>query len=770
MEHTRVQSPVSAPRSGGSGKGGKRRKPKKEGSFAKRFAVGFLKFVAVCVCLCIIVGSVAAVALSMYIVKVTENDATLLDLQNLELSYTTIIYYREETESGQEEWKEYARLTSAAEDRIWVDSSAISDNLKNAFIAIEDRDFYKHQGFNFKRTVYAFLNEVAYHLTGSYLRGNMQGASTIEQQLIKNITGDDETDYMRKVREIFRAVALDNRYSKEEILEAYLNTIGLTGSVAGVEAGANRYFDKHAGDNENIAEGKEPLTLAECASIAAITNAPTKYSPITNPEDHLTRRNLILYQMWQQEYITEEQYNEAVAEPLRLAETIVDPDAAQQSNNSWFTDTIIEEVIADLQEQKGMSRDEATNYLYSGGLRIYSTVVPSLQQKMEDTFAAKTYWRAGTMDYESGKVDAEGNPITEEIETQAAGVSINYKGELCAVVGGLGQKEGDRLSNRALIPRAVGSTMKGVAVYPLAIENNIATFSSTQLDAPIEQEVKDDAGNIIKGWPTNVDTWTNVPLTVYQAIKVSKNTIAVRWGQQVGLSEMYEFAHDTLEIDTLDENDAVSLASMCLGGNSYGISPYQLAGAYMMYGNGGMFYSLHAYVSIEDYKGEVVLEPEINRVQAISEDTAYIMNRLLHGVMESGGGTAYGASVSANGLDTIGKTGTTNDNKDIWFVGLTPYYVSAFWYGYDENVGMSWYRHSMHPGTKAFKAIMDDELSDEAKYPYIDWPEPPEGSVVPKTFCMDSGALAGTNCPNKKTGYYKADNLPSASCPIHYAG
>ena len=537
-----------------------------------------------------------------------------------------------------------------------------------------------------------------------------------------------------------------------------------------MEAGANRYFDKHAGDNENIAEGKEPLTLAECASIAAITNAPTKYSPITNPEDHLTRRNQILYQMWQQEYITEEQYNEAVAEPLRLAETIVDPDAAQQSNNSWFTDTIIEEVIADLQEQKGMTLQEANDYLYSGGLRIYSTVVPSLQQKMEDTFAAKTYWRAGTMDYESGKVDAEGNPITEEIETQAAGVSINYKGELCAVVGGLGQKEGDRLSNRALIPRAVGSTMKGVAVYPLAIENNIATFSSTQLDAPIEQEVKDDAGNIIKGWPTNVDTWTNVPLTVYQAIKVSKNTIAVRWGQQVGLSEMYEFAHDTLEIDTLDENDAVSLASMCLGGNSYGISPYQLAGAYMMYGNGGMFYSLHSYVSIEDYKGEVVLEPEINRVQAISEDTAYIMNRLLHGVMESGGGTAYGASVSANGLDTIGKTGTTNDNKDIWFVGLTPYYVSAFWYGYDENVGMSWYRHSMHPGTKAFKAIMDDELSDEAKYPYIDWPEPPEGSVVPKTFCMDSGALAGTNCPNQKTGYYKADNLPSASCPIHYAG
>ena len=735
--------------------------------------MGFFKFIAVCICLGIIGASVAAVALSMYVVKVTENDATLLDLQNLELSYTTIIYSREETESGQEEWIEYARLTSAAEDRIWVDSSAISDNLKNAFIAIEDHDFYNHPGFNFRRTVYAFLNEVSRMVTGSYLRGNMQGASTIEQQLIKNITDDDESTgidgYMRKVREIFRAIALDNRYSKEEILEAYLNTIGLTGNVAGVEAGANRYFDKHAGDAENIAEGKEPLTHAECASIAAITNAPTKYSPITNPEDHLARRDQILYEMWQQEYISEAEYNEAIAEPLRLAETIVDPDAAQQSNNSWFTDTLIEEVISDLMEQKDMTRDEANNYLYNGGLRIYATVVPSLQEKMENAFAAKTYWPAGTIkDYDGGKVDEEGNPILETIETNAAGATINYKGELCAVVGSLGQKEGDRLQNLATTPRAVGSTMKGVAVYPLAIENNLATFSSTQLDAPLENAVYDEEGKPIKGWPSNVDRWDNTNYTVYQAIKVSKNTIAARWGQLVGLSEMYEFAHDTLEIDTLDENDAVSLASMCLGGNSYGISPYQLAGAYMMYGNGGMFYSLHSYVSIEDYKGDIVLEPDINRVQAISEDTAYIMNRLLRGVMESGGGT--GAGYSTKRFDTLGKTGTTNEVKDIWFVGLTPYYVSAFWYGYTQNEPMqSWYSHSMHPGLKVFKAVMDDEFSDEEKYPDLSWPEAPD-NIVTRTFCMESGAIAGPGCTNTRTGYYKEDNLPSASCSLHYAG
>ena len=503
MERTRVQPAASAPKKSGAPKGGRRKKAKKEVSLAKRIFVGFVKFVAVCICLGIIGASVAAVALSMYIVKVTENDATILDLQNLELSYTTIIYYREENESGQEEWIEYARLTSAAEDRIWVDSAAISDNLKNAFIAIEDHDFYNHPGFNFKRTVYAFLNEVSRMVTGSYLRGNMQGASTIEQQLIKNITDDDESTgidgYMRKVREIFRAIALDNRYSKEEILEA--------------------------------------LTLAECASIAAITNAPTKYSPITNPEDHLARRDQILYEMWQQEYISEAEYNEAIAEPLRLAETIVDPDAAQQSNNSWFTDTLIEEVIDDLMEQKGMDRNEANNYLYSGGLRIYATVVPSLQEKMENAFAAKTYWPAGTIeDYDSGKVDEAGNPILETIETSAAGVSINYKGELCAVVGSLGQKEGDRLQNLATTPRAVGSTMKGVAVYPLAIENNIATFSSTQMDSPLENVGYDEEGKPITGWPTNVDRWDNIPYTVYQAIKVSKNTIAARWGQQVGLS------------------------------------------------------------------------------------------------------------------------------------------------------------------------------------------------------------------------------------------
>ena len=287
-------------------------------------------------------------------------------------------------------------------------------------------------------------------------------------------------------------------------------------------------------------------------------------------------------------------------------------------------------------------------------------------------------------------------------------------------------------------------------------------------DAPLENAVYDEEGKPIKGWPSNVDRWDNTNYTVYQAIKVSKNTIAARWGQLVGLSEMYEFAHDTLEIDTLDENDAVSLASMCLGGNSYGISPYQLAGAYMMYGNGGMFYSLHSYVSIEDYKGDIVLEPDINRVQAISEDTAYIMNRLLRGVMESGGGT--GAGYSTKRFDTLGKTGTTNEVKDIWFVGLTPYYVSAFWYGYTQNEPMqSWYSHSMHPGLKVFKAVMDDEFSDEEKYPDLSWPEAPD-NIVTRTFCMESGAIAGPGCTNTRTGYYKEDNLPSASCSLHYAG
>lgn len=770
MMENNQQKPQSKPAA-------KKTKPKKKKGLGKRIFVGFFKFIAVCVCIGVIGMSVIAVMLSMYLVEATANDDTLLDLENLKLSYTSIIYYKTVNASGQEEWQEYQRLDSPDENRIWVDIGNICDDLQNAYIAVEDRDFRTHSGFNLKRTVYAALNEVAYAVTGSYLRGTQQGASTINQQLIKNIT--DETastgmdGYTRKLREIFRALSLNGRYSKDVILEAYLNTLGLTGNIGGVQAGANSYFGKDVGYADPANKEGQYLTIAECASIAAITKNPTEYSPISNPEDHLVRRNLIIRNMCEQGYITQAERDEALAQPLKLVETRIDENAAKQTDNSYFTDSLVKEVINDLWEANPENREEwtkedASNYFYTKGLRIYSTVVPEVQTSMENVFNRNEYWPAFPIENYVPDGAPEGTePRT--ITTQASGVVVNYKGELCGVVGGLGAKTADRTLNRAIDSvRQVGSTMKGVAAYPLAIEYDLATYSKTFPDTPFSGQAKDENGNVIKNWPKNYSgTYTNGPITVYQALKVSLNTVAVWIGDLVGAREMYEFATDTLNISSLDENRDVDLAPMVLGSMTNGMSPYELAGAYMMYGDGGKFTTLHSYTSVEDYQGNVVLEKDITTVQAIGEDTAFIMNRLLRGVLTDSGGTAYGMSANAAGMDSIAKTGTTNENRDIWFVGLTPYYVSAFWYGYDENEPMWSYqpRTGAHPGANAWREVMNDVQADEEKYPVIEFTMPE--NVVQHRFCTISGNLAVAGCPSQ-VGYFKEGVVPS-SCPGHGA-
>ena len=723
--------------------------------------------------------------LSLYVVKATANDDELLNLDNLSLAYTSIVYYKDvDPVTGQPTWPEYQQLQSSEENRIWVSLGEISDNLEHAFVAIEDQDFYTHHGFNLKRTVYALLNEVAYKLTGSYLRGNKQGASTINQQLIKNITGEDADDgaagYLRKIREIYRAVSLESRYSKDEILEAYLNTIGLTGSYAGVEIGAQKYYNKHAGDAENIAEGKEPLTLAQCASIAAITNNPTEYNPYQSPEKHLLRRNKVLSNMYEQGYIVDANgnpdqaaYEAAINEPLTLYEKQTEENAATVSNNDWFVDALIEEVIDDLVAEnpwgrENYDREQANHDFYTKGLRIYSTVKPDLQDQMERIFNEGAYWPA----YETQAVDANGNlqvdeagnPIMER--TQAAAVSVNYNGELCAVVGALGQKTLDRGRNHAIdSPRQVGSTMKGVAAYPLAIENDYADYSRTFEDAPV-QTINENG--VERQWPRNYSgTYTNGPVTVYEAVKQSLNTVAVRVGQIVGADEMYDFATETLNISTLVDPDDRNLAPMVLGSMSQGMTPYELAGAYMMYGNKGQFTNLHSYTTVEDYQGNVILEKDVYTVQAISEDTAYIMNRLLYAVMHDTRGTANKYAADIRGMDSVGKTGTSNNNKDIWFVGLTPYYCTAFWWGYEsgnENL-MKTYNPATqpHPGAGAWKELMESTLNaDESKYPVLTWEVP--DNVVTDYFCPVSGDKPGPGCSSLK-GYYKAEeNATRATC------
>lgn len=765
-----AQRPAQGAPRGAQGSGGPRRNKKKKMT-AGRVLGAIMRFIASCLCVCIILGSVAAVAVSLYVVKETQGDSDLLDLTQLELAYTTIIYSQQINDQGQPEWVEYQRLQSPEENRIWKPLNEISPYIQHAFVAVEDENFYTHPGFSFKRTVLAAINEVFRKLTGSYLTGSQLGASTIEQQLIKNITGEDESSgiegYARKVKEIFRAIALDNRFSKEEILEAYLNTIGLTGNTAGVEAGANQYFGKSAAD----------VTIAEAASIAAITKNPSRFNPYTNPEEHLKRRDDIILFMQQQGYITQAEAEAAWATPLNLVEKTTDENAAVQTDYSWFTDYLIEEVIADLVEANPLNRDDwnreaANDYLHNGGLRIYATVDPEVQSVMENVWLEGKYWEPMPIENYDDPNDPDDTPRT--ITTQAAGVVINYKGELVGVAGGLGRKTENRGFNRGTgMTRQVGSTMKAVAAYPLGIDMDLINYSSVLMDDYFP--IPDGKGGTRTDWPSNWSgRYSHSMTTVYEALKQSLNTVAVRVGDWVTPRTMFEFARETLGITTLDENSDIDLAPMVLGATTTGLSPYELAGAYMMYGDGGRMTSLHSYTSVRDYQGNEILEKDIVTTQAIGEDTAYIMNRLLHSVLFDRGGTAYGIHPDANVMDSIGKTGTTNDNKDVWFVGLTPKYVMATWYGYDQNEPMDDYNsyyiyknkgsQKGHPGVSAFAEVMDTIQADLSEEEIVEWEKP--DSVEIGAFCTISGDIPTDGCP-RGTGYYKTGVQRGVCTGIH---
>ena len=624
-----------------------------------------LRFIGCLLCVGIMLCSVAGVVLAMYIVQVTENDGEVLDLDNQKNAQTTILYDRY--------GNEYAKLTRG-EDRVWRELSAMPEDLQHAVVAIEDKDFYNNPlGINIKRTIGAVLNE----LTDNAIYGAQQGASTLEQQLVKNLIGDDASSgiegYMRKVREIFRAIGLANRYSKETILEAYLNTIPLTGIVCGMEAGAQEYFDKHV----------EDLTLSECAVLASISKSPTAYNPFTNPENLITRRNHVLYEMFTQGYITEEEYNAARAESITLVESSSQNEVVTRtSQNSYFTDAVYYELMNDLQEKLNMTAEEAQSMIFNGGLRVYTTVDPEVQTAIEEALydaeeAIPALWHeepvclrdypAETSTWEQVQFDeATGLPLTadglavygvedipiyedeekttlktgtstdpnypnddtvylcvyERVRTQAAITTMNYDGEILGIGGGVGAKEYDLGTNRATIPHQTGSTMKPIGAYCLALDYKLITYSTPIMDSPYysaadKRILKDEysymdpysaeaqaRNDIWRDWPTNyggAGGQGNLML-VYDALRQSYNTVAVRVGSMVGADFLYNFVHDTLNCQYIDAELDMDLGPLVLGSQSRGMTTVELAGAYSIFYD-GTFTTPHYYTEITDYRG-----------------------------------------------------------------------------------------------------------------------------------------------------------------------
>lgn len=685
---------------------------------------------------------VGVVGAGFFFVHTTRNDDLWLDLATIPYRTETQLYY---TDSGGQQQVYFT--IPCTQNKEYVASADIPQILRDAFVAIEDQKFYDHFGVDVKRTVFAVLNEGVHAVTGSYIGGDSgrkQGASTITQQLIKNLTRDDDDSnmagYLRKLREICRAIRLDALYDKNEILDAYLNTISFTGNTAGVQAEAKKLWNKTV----------DQLSLAECASLAAITRNPARYNPATNPEDHTERRDYVLSLMLEEGYITQAQHDEAVATPVWTAGN---PEPKLDTYvTDYFTDTVMDSVVTQLAAKFNLTRREASNLLYNGGLRIYTTVNPELQASMEKVMENATY-------HPQPAVTVEGPEGEERVTPQAAMVSLDYGGGIAAVVGGLGEKEISRGFNRATqAVRQVGSTMKPIAPYVTALEDNKINWSTPFMDSAV-LEVKDKETGQVSDWPRNVtNRYTEKDILVRDALAQSVNTVAVRVGQTAGVRRMYNFVTKDLGISTFTKDDR-DLGPLVLGSSTYGITPVEMAMAYAMFGNGGYAVTPHSYTKITSGTGTVIYEPKVATTRVISGETAFIMNRLLRTVLTDG--TAAGWSVGGE-MDSVGKTGTTSDNRDHWFVGLTPYYVTASWYGYDENLPLS-VDNRNHPPTLSWRTVMQQGQQGLA---YKEFPG--AAGVEQQQYCTVSGARAGGSCP-AATGWYKTGAGPKGACPVHGA-
>lgn len=770
-------------------------RPPKKGHPVLRF-IG--RAIVTMFCVGIMLGSALAVGAVYYVVQATANDGDLLNLDNIELSQSSVVMATDRQTGAQ---VEYAVLRSSNSHRVWADLEQIPRNLQNAFICTEDKDFYTEPGVNFKRTIGAMINEYILPIYSS-----KQGASTIEQQLIKNLTDDDSSSgiqgALRKLREIYRALCLSRAYSKETILEAYLNTISFTGTIQGVQTAANEYFNKDVSQ----------LTLWECATIASITKNPTNYNPYTNPENLINRRNFLMYNMWQQGIITEQEYRDAAAQPLVLAEEDASRNKAA-STTSYFTDALFNEVVKDIMVKENVEESVAQKMLYSGGLTIEATVDPKLQRTMEQLMRNEgdAYFPAGWHEEEVTSIseddqqvfNEDGTPKTRTAEdgtvyyyrnvrTQAAMVTLDYDGNVLAMVGGLGEKTKSLSLNRAYdVTRQTGSVIKPIGAYALGIEYGLVNWSTMLNNSPLylkqDMIIRDEdycrrnglmgmSDKQLKAYPNAWRSWpknygnnygdnTDVPL--WNGLARSLNTIAIRVGDLVGANNIFQFAYNTLQLDTLDPTNDVGLAQMVMGSQTRGVTPMALAAAFQIFYD-GQYTTPHLYTRVLDRDGNIYLEDNSTSYQALTPQTAYVMNRLLKNVLYSNVGTAGGRYPNSNGMESFGKTGTASDERDLWFVGGTPYYVTAVWWGYDAPYDMTKTLSKSQAKTRtcvaAWKAFMEQAQAD---LPYKAFPK--SDGVVERSYCTQSGLLASGSCPSTAVGFYRADDLPDVCNYAHSA-
>ena len=609
-----------------------------------------------------------------------------------------------------------------------VKLSDLPENLKNAYISIEDQRFYSHSGVDLPRTAAAIFNYVKNLGSSSF------GGSSITQQLVKNITGDNSSSITRKITEWFRAFALEGVLEKNEILEAYLNIIYVGPNIYGVEMGSKYYFNKPS----------KELSLEECAFLAGINNSPNSYNPFgekDNKDKIKTRTTTVLTKMKELNYITEEEYNNAINnlnKGLKFSKGNITSNK-KNNNYSYHTDALLSEVIEDLANSKDISKEFATNYIEMAGLTIFSTQNTSIQTSIENEFSKGMYNIKSKNDSSS--------------HTQAAMVIIDHAtGEVRGCVGGIGEKTARGFNRAIQAYRQTGSSSKPIAVLLPAIDKKIITASSVYKD---EKAVFEDGTE--EGYsPDNYNNYLG-NITVRTAVESSQNIPFVKIMEQVTpkTSINYMKKLGITSLTTADNN-----INLALGGLDKGISPLELAGAYAAIANDGTYIEPTFYTKVENRLAKTVIKSKQAKSRAFSKEIAYILQNLLTEPVNGQNGTATYCKI--NGIDVAAKTGTTNEEYDRWLCGFTPYFTAVTWFGFDMNETIEFNRKN--PAGLIWSNVMK-EIHSNFENKGFDKPYKVEIAQI----CSKSGLLATEDCKESYTEYYLRGTTPKKTCINHEA-
>lgn len=773
----------------------------KSSKWGKKIALIFLKVFLI---LFISVGIIAASGALGVVKGVIDSSPDISEMTIAPTKFSTFIYDSEGNQT--------AKLVASNSNRIPVSMDKIPEDLAHAFVALEDERFYEHNGIDIKGIMRAFMVGVKNGFNFS------EGASTITQQLLKNIVFTDwvsEESFAeklkRKIQEQYLAIELEKQMDKNTILVNYMNTINLGQNTLGVQAASLRYFNKQVQD----------LNLSECAVLAGITKNPSKYNPISHPEENAKRRTKVLNNMLEQGYITQADYDEAVADDPYSRIKTTNEVAGDSTITSYFDDAVTEQVYDDL-IAAGYNDTQAYTMLYSGGLKIYSTQDPDIQAICDEIYSNEENYPENSkwaLDYrlsitkangevenhskemyrkyfrENGKssfnllysshedayadieiyqaaVLEEGDEIlAESIElTPQPQVSLTVAdqstGHVVAMIGGRGTKDKSRTLNRATsTTRPPGSTFKLLASFGPAVDSGGFTLATIVNDAPFYYY----DGTPVRNWYSNSDTPYRGLMSIREGIYNSLNIVAVKTITQItpqlGFDYLENLGFSTLEVAKEVNGKIYSdiQQTLALGGLTNGVTNMELNAAYACIANGGTYIEPKLYTKVVDHDGNVILDNTASETrQVFKETTAYLLTNAMQDTLTKGTGTAANFS----GMPTAGKTGTATDDLDVWFAGYTPYYTATTWTGYDDNnakltgAGLTL---SKSMWKKVMSAIHENLPSKSFETP---------ANIVQATVCARSGKLpiAGLCDGTLKTEYFETGTVPTASCNVHYQG